>query len=232
MFFRRDKKPPTEVPSAVEPEPAAPQVFEGEQPCTERGCDAQNGVPCSYTDRTGAACPTSWCPGHQAVVSGRPYCRRHAGIARALEALPERDRVGPDLGNRAPSLVVWMANALDADMRALLVRRLPEYPDGIIGSGPLSLQLHGTPRVRTWAYRWALSDHRGLHLRIVASVDEQSDSTLTISVQARPVARAVPPWITERILAPDDDAARRLAFNHGLLAAAARGLLELAPPGG
>src|ERR1035437_10802886 len=91
------------------PRPARPS---GSLPCHDHGCLHETAVPCAYTDRRGRACPTAWCPDHYAVVSGVPYCRRHAGVVRALAAQPDELRLWPDVSNRAASLCEWIVTDL------------------------------------------------------------------------------------------------------------------------
>src|SRR5258708_23995145 len=92
----------------------------GSLPCHDRGCGRSNAVPCAYKDRRRRACDTAWCPDHYAVVGGVPYCRRHAGVVRALAAQPPELRLNPDVGNRAASLCEWIGNDLAAGGPALL----------------------------------------------------------------------------------------------------------------
>ncbi|MHB8533493.1 MAG: hypothetical protein ACYDC2_12315, partial [Solirubrobacteraceae bacterium] len=65
-------------------------------PCSDPECWSMEAVPCSYVDRRSRQCETAWCRIHHQVAFNNIYCRRHAGIIRALG--PEYSNVPlPDL---------------------------------------------------------------------------------------------------------------------------------------
>ena len=68
---------------------------------------------CAYRDRRGAPCPAAFCPAHSVSFSGISYCRRHAGTVQAIGELAKDPNGFPDLNDRAPSLVNWIARDLD-----------------------------------------------------------------------------------------------------------------------
>ena len=171
----------------------------GSDACSQRGCSSMRAVPCAYTDRRGHRCGTSWCVEHQVVVDGKPYCRRHAGIVRALAQLSsESKEQGPDLDNRAPSLCEWIANDIDGEVQTMLTSARGANEDWKIAADPLTLILAGTPRRRTWERNWKLADHTGTKLKSAISVDEENDAEVQVRVDAVIVDRVVPPWIAAR----------------------------------
>src|SRR5579864_7315969 len=88
--------------------------------CQARGCHNPTALQCSYVDKRGRTCSGVFCPAHWGVVGGDVYCRRHASTVRALGE-NARGRLGlPDVDNRGPSLVNWIAGELDGRLRALL----------------------------------------------------------------------------------------------------------------
>ena len=207
LFFSRKHARSTDPPTGV--------------PCYAQGCTSTDARRCSYTDRNGHACPTAWCPDHSRGVSGLSYCRRHAGVARALEVVSPDERQPPDLDNRAPSLCAWMAEALDHGARAIVADWGAQHAGSSMSAGPLALVISRQPAARGWEYRWLLSDHTGRLLSVAVRVEEQADSLVQVRVNGGVVAAEVPPWITQRMAeTAEDDRVRRLAFDNRLLQAA------------
>ena len=199
-------------------EPSAARY--GDAPCNERGCTSHFGVPCEYVDRRGKECRTSWCPSHQYIVDGRVHCRRHAGIMVAILDLPEYERELPDLSNRAPALVEFMARRLHAGMVQLLQAVGAEHPGASIAADGLHATVSGAHRARGWEHKWRLYDNTGPLATLAVRVDEEADSVVQVRVDGSVVKSAVPPWITERVAASSEaDVARRDAFDIELLTA-------------
>ena len=113
-LFRRSRTEGAVPPPAPAPLPATGVV------CTLAGCSNDNAQPCAYRDGRGRPCRAAHCPQHGVVSDGKFYCRRHAGVMRAVgaEATPQGGL--PDVDNRAPSLVNWIARDLDENVRRLL----------------------------------------------------------------------------------------------------------------
>jgi hypothetical protein len=201
----------------------------GTETCSEKGCGRSDGIRCPYSDRRGRQCPTTWCPDHYRLHDGLPYCRRHAGVVRALANATSVEQ-GPDLDNRAPSLADWVANAVDGQVRELLERIRGDRVSLLLVADPMSLLAQGTPRVRSWARTWKLADHTGVVLKLSVTVDEDNDSEVVARVDSEPVGRIVPPWIKMRsdgaVLGQDVDREERRKFERELVsmleAAAAR----------
>jgi hypothetical protein len=183
------------------------------------GCSSSSGVPCAYTDRRRRRCPTAWCADHRLVIDGRAYCRRHAGVVSALpRGFSGRAAPLPDIDNRAPSLVSWVAREVDADVRRLLLAELQPRAEGAqIVIDPVYLVFVGPERRRAWERAWKLVDRAGRSLRVSLLVEEHEDAEVTVRVNSRVVERAAPPWITQRLAGveepPEMDAQRRKEFN-------------------
>lgn len=191
--------------------------------CTERGCLSDQGLACFYTDRRGRSCDTAWCPQHIAAVDGRPYCRRHAGVVRAL---PSADPAGlPDIDNRAPSLLEWVASEVDSGIAAEVQGAAVAGQKLQSDAAHLVLIAHGSDRIRAWERTWKLYDHTGIHLWVAIDVEEENDLELVIRINGSVVERMVPPWIATRrkglTLSADADAEQRTAF-YGLVVALVR----------
>jgi len=200
----------------------------GDALCCEKGCELQTGVPCAYVDRKNRACPTAWCPAHGLIIHGQTYCRRHAGTISALDLPSFEAGVLPDLGNRAPSLVSWVAREVDADIREILSEHAG--PGSHLSVDPVYLVFLGSHRRRAWERSWKVSDHTGHSLRVTLLVEEDADVEVGVKVGSVIRARIVPPWIALRLrhrpLDPYEDARRRKEFNTKILDAVRAGVLE------
>jgi len=226
--------------NAVSPQPPDPQdlpqpaqelaQLEGTLPCTTDGCSAMTAIPCEYVDRRTRQCRTAWCPRHRVIVEGHLYCRRHAGV---VSALPVADSTLvtplPDIDNRAPSLVAWVARQLDGDVWRLLLQEL-DADGGELIADPVVLVFAGVDRVRAWERAWKLVTHTGISRRVSLMVEEAHDDEVAVKIGANIVDRVAPPWITERrgVEPPDAETDRREreGFNQRILDAIERGLLR------
>ncbi|MHB8718634.1 MAG: hypothetical protein ACYDAC_07050 [Candidatus Dormibacteria bacterium] len=199
-------------------EPAAHSAFHrrrGSLPCSAADCASTEAVACEYVDRRSRACPTAWCLVHQQVAFDWVYCRRHAGIIRALG--PQWATLAlPDIDNRAPSLANWVGMELNEPVRNLLER--------FFGSHRLHVTTvvsGGTPRDRTWGRSWKLISPEGIDLSVGIVVAESDDCVVRLSYDGRVLRQVVPPWIEARqrgiALDPASDAAARRRFNGVML---------------
>jgi hypothetical protein len=215
----RQPEPPAPVADA------GPEHHPGDLPCAATGCAEATGVPCAYVDRRARACPTAWCPAHREVAAGRVYCRRHAGVVRALAAGPGTRL--PDLETRAPGLVEWLARDLGDDLGHLL---MATGAGDSVTSEAAQLVDAGRAQEQIWERSWRLCRHTGFVHRVALQVAEGHDTDVVVRVGRREVARLTPPWIEARRLgerlSPDEDARRRALFRHALLSAVRRGLAE------
>lgn len=227
MSFLRRPRPEQEhaaAPAEVfAPMPAPP--LHGTSPCSLPGCHSHEGVQCAYRDRRNAVCPTAWCPPHQSVMEGAVYCRRHAGVMRALLSVPEEERDPPELDNRAPSLCEWVALSIEAPVMHMLSTMAAQRPGAQVISDGLHLLMSGTPRVRGWEHKWRLFDHTGPLQSLGIRIDEPHDESVLVKVNGRVVFETVPPWVTNRDTpSPEEDSRRRIAFHQALLDAMAEGM--------
>jgi hypothetical protein len=225
-LFRRSERPV----ARNEEEPVSPaMVALGELPCAERGCTATTGLECEYIDRRGRRCRTAWCPIHRVVVRDGVYCRRHAGVVRAVPMGPmEPSSVLPDLDNRAPSLVNWVSNEVDAEVQRLLLQELGPSGGAELMVDPVVLVFVGIDRSRAWERSWKLVGHTGTLRKVSLTVEEDADTEVAVKIGANVVDRLVPPWIGQRndpnVLTPADERRRRDRFNEQVLDAIDRGL--------
>lgn len=174
--------------------PAAPSATPrgGNLPCSERACTASDAVRCAYVDRRQRRCETAWCHEHHDVVFDGAYCRRHAGVIRALG--PDHGMVAlPDLENRAPSLANWVGRDLDGPIRELLEEHFPGQrlnASGVVIGGGL--------RDRTWGRTWKLVSEAGVDVSVGLVVPEADDTVIRLMVEGKMLLEMTPPWIEAR----------------------------------
>jgi hypothetical protein len=188
----------------------------GRERCTQPGCARRVSIRCAYADRKQRVCGTTWCIEHGAIFDDTAYCRRHAGTVAALSngfyqlALP-------DLENRAPSLVGWVSEALDAPIREAL-QGAARSLDATLVIDPVRLNslTGGTPQ-RCWSRAWKLVDHLGVVRQVSIEVEEEAQDVVALRVDNDLIGRSMPPWIESRrtaaAVSSDEDAASRNAFN-------------------
>ena len=206
--------------------PAPRPVLRGHLPCSERGCPNQDAVACAYVDRRGQICPTAWCPNHQVILDGAVVCRRHA----RLSASPTDDEfqtedLRPDVDNRSPSLVDYVANALEPRLVGLLQSLCRPGSNDHVAEERLRWIRPPGGGGRRWERGWKIYDHTGVIVKGAIEADESRDPEVGLRVGLTTGAQAVPPWIDRRRrglppLPPDEDAEVRENFYSGLLAAA------------
>ena len=101
-----------------------------------------------------------------------------------------------DVDDRAPSLVNWIANDLDRDVRKLLADAAHPGED-VLTDGFVQLTRDKVRRTR-WERSWRIVDHTGLVLKVGIYTDEGDDALIHVRVGDRLVAEGVPPWIASR----------------------------------
>jgi hypothetical protein len=165
-------------------------------PCSIRGCSNVNAQGCAYRDRRGRKCSAAFCPAHSVAFSGVSYCRRHAGTVQAIGELSKDPNGFPDLNDRAPSLVNWVARDLDESIRRLLGRTARSGESVIVDE---SVRLaHDPARKARWERSWRIVEHTGLVLKVTVHVSEDDDALVHVRVGTEMVADGVPPWIARR----------------------------------
>jgi hypothetical protein len=203
--FGRRPKPPTAAP---------PVATAGREHCAAEGCRRLDGTQCSYVDKRSRRCPTAWCPNHVADVAGFPYCRRHASTMIAIEGAEVVAGL-PDLDNRAPSLVGWIARDLEAPIREVLARVAPPTGANLVAD-PVRLVITPGGSTRRWAKTWKVVDSTTVLNRVSIEVDEVDDCHVSARVDSELIGRGLPPWIANRQsgkqVDPGVDAAERAEF--------------------
>ena len=173
---------------ADDPSTAGPSSG-GAKRCLFDGCERRDVAQCAFVDRHQRRCPTHWCPVHGTVQLGGhalpPSCR----VAQLLGPAPPAGSV-PELDNRSPSLVNFVARAIDAEVRALLA---PLAADGeSLAEEPVHIAV-GT-RTRRWEHAWALRTPAGHdRVRVAVEVDDHRDPELALRVGHEVIARSIPP---------------------------------------
>jgi hypothetical protein len=204
LFRRREQSPP--------PARAASGIA-----CTMRGCANHTAQLCAYRDRRERSCSAKICPAHSILLGGITYCRRHAGTVQAIGELAGDQSGHPDIDDRAPSLVDWIARDLDRDIRTLLARAA-RPGESVIADDSARLA-HDFRRNSRWERSWRLVEHTGPILNVTLHVAEADDSLVHVRVGTETVADGVPPWIARRREGQDVEAAidisqRRLFYRY------------------
>jgi len=165
-------------------------------PCSQAGCESTNAKQCAYRDRRGRCCPAAFCAEHGVSFAGIAYCRRHASTVQAIGELAKDPNGFPDLNDRAPSLVQWVARDLDEAIRKLLGRTVHNGESVLVDE---SVRLaHDPARKARWERSWRIVEHTGLVLKVTVHVSEDNDSLVHVKVGTEMVADGVPPWIARR----------------------------------
>jgi len=110
----------------------------------------------------------------------------------------------PDLTNRAPSLVNWIARDLDDPVRGLLTR-VSHDGEQVISDQTVTT-VHDQNRRPRWERSWRLVDHTGVIVKVTVLVDDEDDTLVHVRVGGEDVVRAVPPWIDRRRRGQQQDA--------------------------
>jgi hypothetical protein len=168
----------------------------GTKPCSAQGCTNMTAITCAYRDRRGRSCSVAFCRQHWSLVGGVVYCRRHAGTIVALGDQTEAAAL-PELENRGPSLVSWVADDLTADIEELL-RATARDGEAVKTEHEVKVIFDHRHR-RRWERSWKLIERTGISFKVALTVDEEEDDALVdVRVESTVIARGVPPWIARR----------------------------------
>jgi len=182
--------------------------------CGEAGCDAQPVEACAYVDSRGNACRTHWCEEHGSEVSGRRYCRRHAGTVAALGSKANNPRALPDVGHRGASLVRWVYRDLDPAL-TIILEKVSLANEHLLRDTEVAVG-RAADGSRCWEMSWKLASPSGVRMRITLMVEEKDDSVVFVRMGDNVLASGVPPWIEARrsgqTLTEDEDREQRRSF--------------------
>ncbi len=161
-----------------------------------RGCGNLTAQLCAYRDRRERSCPATICPAHGISLGGVVYCRRHAGTVQAIGELALDQSGRPDIDDRAPSLVDWIARDIDKNVRTMLARTA-RPGESVLVDDAVRLA-HDVRRNARWERSWRLIEHTGPILNVTLHVAEDDDALVHVRVGTEAVADGVPPWIARR----------------------------------
>jgi hypothetical protein len=168
----------------------------------------------------------AFCPEHWSMVGGVVYCRRHAGTIVAMG--PGVEPAGmPELENRGPSLVAWVADKINDEVIGLL-RAAATEGETVVSDAEVAV-VYGHSRRRRWERSWKLIQPRMIALKVSLTVTEGDDEALVeLRVGSNIVARGVPPWIARRraglAVGGQVDADQRELFHRFLVNHVAEGI--------
>ena len=130
------------------------------------------------------------------MVGGVVYCRRHAGTISAFGEAAERGGL-PELENRGPSLVSWVADEISPDVEEIL-RGVARRGETVKTDREVAV-IFDHNRKRRWERSWKLIEPTGISIKVGLSVGEEGDDALIdVRVGSNVIARGVPPWIARR----------------------------------
>lgn len=147
---------------------------------------------------------------------------------RAITAPAGHANAVPDLQDRAPSLINWIAKDIDAPLRALLAKAA-RSGERVITDGYVQLTRDIVRRAR-WERSWRIVDNTGLVIKVVIYIDEGDDSLVHVCAGDLIVGEGVPPWIEHRRKGDDVavtiDISQRQRFYNSIQDAIAGALLN------
>jgi len=175
---------------------------------------------CSYVDRRPRSCAQPACARHSRAAGGAPYCLRHAGVMDAILDAPLSLMCKPDLDNRAPSLVAWVARDIDPALREMLMTA--SNPGDSVITEVIRPLVAADGVGQAWRRGWRIvRDDGSIRLRVGVEVAESRDAEVLVTVQIDSVAAHVPPWITARkrgdVMTPDEARDLRSLYYQFLL---------------
>jgi hypothetical protein len=115
---------------------------------------------------------------------------------QALDTSSGRPVIVPDVNDRAPSLVNWIARDIDAVIRCLLADAAIAG-ESIVADDYVQMVRDHTREAR-WERGWRLLDHTGLVLKVTLFVNDSDDSVVFIRLGEVIIASGTPPWIANR----------------------------------
>ncbi|MGH7723278.1 MAG: hypothetical protein ACRENL_10705 [Candidatus Dormibacteria bacterium] len=136
-------------------------------------------------------CPTAWCPADRAVFEGAIYCALHAATMGGLQ-WDYGDSPHPDLDNRLPALVSWIARIAEDDIVATL-RSICRDRDEVLVSDPVRRVILGVQRERSWERAWKVCSAVGVSARVAIAVAEADPRWVLVKVNSTVVAHLPAP---------------------------------------
>jgi hypothetical protein len=173
--------------------------------CSMYRCTSDRAKPCAYRDRRDRSCSSAFCPAHSVSLGGVTYCRRHAGTVQAIGELAKNPNGLPDISDRGPGLINWIARDLDKAIRTVLARTV-RPGESLIVDDAVRLA-HDPWRKARWERSWRIVEHTGPVLAVTVAMSEEDESRVAIRVGAETVADSVPPWISRRAQGVEVEAA-------------------------
>jgi hypothetical protein len=186
----------------------------GAGPCSYRGCPNQQGWLCSYRERSGRQCQTRWCDEHVAMIAGQPYCPRHAGVVKALQATAGTIREvkrQPALEDRAVPLLTLICDQLDASLMQTLRDSFSAHPGVQVASRSNVQEVWVDNERVAWQRSWGAFTQRGYLVQLSVRVGVPEPPVVQAVVANHVVFQRVPDWISDRLkgLPPDPSSRSR-----------------------
>src|SRR5581483_6698778 len=109
----------------------------------------------------------------------------------------------PDLDNRAPSLVAYVADAIEPAVLGMLSEFCASGAGEHISSDGLR-GIHSLRHKTRWLRSWYIANQTGVLVQVAVQIDEATDPLVSITVDRAVVASGVPPWIRARTTGNED----------------------------
>jgi hypothetical protein len=102
----------------------------------------------------------------------------------------------PDVSDRGPALINYVARDLDKSIRTMLARTA-RPGESLIVDNAVRLA-HDHRRHSRWERSWRIVEHTGPVLAVTLQLLEDQQSRVYVRVGAQMVADGIPPWIARR----------------------------------
>ena len=169
--------------------------------CTEHECSHHTEYMCSYQDLTGFGCGTWWCGKHISRLGLDPYCRRHAGVIKALSVnagtIREIKHL-PAINDRSLSLAAMVGGDIDKDITEILRRRYSSRKDVSVVADR-AVRESRTGATVAWERNWSAARAQGYETRITLLVGVDEPSLVKLRVGSMEIFSGVPDWIANRL---------------------------------
>jgi hypothetical protein len=191
------------IPSeAFAPAPAesAPAANHAGASCFHTQCSKTEGWQCTYTDTHGTGCMSWWCRDHVEFVSGAPFCRRHARLAKLLI-----ERVGslyqmpvPEVADRALPLLIRLTDQLDERNVKLLRHLFKDNAQVRVADHAMMRERKDRGQHSGFESIWSASSAQGYVASISLRVSGGEPPIVQLWRDGLLIHQGVPGWIANR----------------------------------
>lgn len=168
--------------------------------CFHSQCFRTEGWQCTYTDARGSACMSWWCRDHIEFVSGAPFCRRHARLAKILI-----ERVGslyqmpvPEVNDRALPLLIRLTDQIDERIVRLMRHLFQDNPAVRVADHAMVRERKERGSNDGWESVWSATAAQGYVATFTLRVLGGEPPMVQLARDGSLVHQGVPAWIARR----------------------------------